>query len=1132
MSPSPVQITTVGSPTLRATLTSSGELQGITASDDIQVTQYVPSSHDLSTTTVFLRFLPPQEDLSAPIVIRLAGSGIPFSTTATSVTWEGKTAGVVHRCTLALNADQQTWAWKVQLTAQDDLVDQEADLLFSQDISLAPAEAAMASEAYVAQYLAQKAVQLPRWGYTLLARQSMAALPDLPLLITGILEGARAYKFDAIDVFGPGARINSLGLVLTDIDWESVGRQFEIPYPTLATNRFTLRGGETVDYTAVSRLIMDYSGPLDLDDHEIEQLLTQAASDTAEGLAFADTHTSDEPAGVSLSSDFALLPLATGQPLTEEEFRGFGHGTVLLPEYNDAGDLTSYFTQSGTHVVSGAKEASVERPHGDILRSGPAELTAHGALSATTYASGVFLSHIAVGNTNFNRLVSVHRHPLNLLRSSGVRVIATVNGKRYLLGIPSAILFHLGGVRWIYQLKDRRITVEASASADSNQLTLRIVANRPTDIITTWDIEKARTKDGSAVEIWEQHISNDGLEVRFTPGSDTDTHHAYPDLEFRLRATSKITADICEDGFHETGLLSTSALNSYELTMGITGSLIEGAPTPDLNRTYKSDVAGIHDQLREVLADFSVFTHPDARHVTELHTLIPWYTHNTLVHFLTPHGLEQYSGAAWGTRDVLQGPLEFWLSFGHFDMVRTILLTVFGRQFEAGNFPQWFMFDRYQRVYLEESHGDVAVWPLFAVAQYLQTTGDLAFLEQKVPFWNREDKCPEEASATIRDHLLRELEYLRTNELAGTHLPQYGHGDWDDTLQPTDPDLRTRMTSAWTAALLIQALRMLATDLEGSSETALLTQVRDMEEEVFSDYQTWLLPDGQIAGYMVVEDEGPRYLLHPRDEKTGITARLIPMTQSIIGGLLDDEQTASHMELIRSQLLYPHGTHLMDRFAPYTDGRSSIFLRAEQAAMVGREVGLMYTHAHIRYVEALAALGDDRALDELLRVSPFDDEREREIHEPRQRNTFYSSSDAAFADRHEAAVGLARLASGEVKSRGGWRIYSSGPGIFLRQLVQGILGISLRADRITLSPTLAKDEDGLTITVKIAGHNRTIRYVAGKGENLAVATGFSFEDLEPLDLPISRNRYGKQSIDLAFNVLEDRNYIEIHYPTA
>lgn len=44
---------------------------------------------------------------------------------------------------------------------------------------------------------------------------------------------------------------------------------------------------------------------------------------------------------------------------------------------------------------------------------------------------------------------------------------------------------------------------------------------------------------------------------------------------------------------------------------------------------------------------------------TTLNLTTFWYTHNMLVHYASPHGLEQYSGAAWGTRDVCQDHLSF-----------------------------------------------------------------------------------------------------------------------------------------------------------------------------------------------------------------------------------------------------------------------------------------------------------------------------------------------------------------------------------------------------------------------------------------------------------------------------------------
>jgi cellobiose phosphorylase len=42
----------------------------------------------------------------------------------------------------------------------------------------------------------------------------------------------------------------------------------------------------------------------------------------------------------------------------------------------------------------------------------------------------------------------------------------------------------------------------------------------------------------------------------------------------------------------------------------------------------------------------------------------------------------------------------------------------------------------------------------------------------------------------------------------------------------------------------------------------------------------------------------------------------------------------------------------------YHGGLQTFFQRAESASFFGREIGIMYTHAHLRYCEALARYGD------------------------------------------------------------------------------------------------------------------------------------------------------------------------------
>ena len=77
-------------------------------------------------------------------------------------------------------------------------------------------------------------------------------------------------------------------------------------------------------------------------------------------------------------------------------------------------------------------------------------------------------------------------------------------------------------------------------------------------------------------------------------------------------------------------------------------------------------------------------------------TIFPWLTHDAMIHLTAPHGLEQYSGAAWGTRDVCQGPLELLLSLEHDEPAKDMLRIIFAQQYEKqGDWPQWFMLEPY-----------------------------------------------------------------------------------------------------------------------------------------------------------------------------------------------------------------------------------------------------------------------------------------------------------------------------------------------------------------------------------------------------------------------------------------------------
>ena len=133
----------------------------------------------------------------------------------------------------------------------------------------------------------------------------------------------------------------------------------------------------------------------------------------------------------------------------------------------------------------------------------------------------------------------------------------------------------------------------------------------------------------------------------------------------------------------------------------------------------------------------------------------------------------------------------------------------------------------------------------------------------------------------------------------------------------------------------------------------------------------------------------------------------------------------------------------MDRPVGYRGGIETVFRRAESSSFFGREIGLMYVHAHIRYCEAMAVLGEaDAFWQGLQMVNPIAVTDQVAKALPRQRNAYFSSSDAAFRDRYEAAAHWNDVKAGAVGFEGGWRVYSSGPGLYTNLVMRYVLGRS------------------------------------------------------------------------------------------
>jgi cellobiose phosphorylase len=250
------------------------------------------------------------------------------------------------------------------------------------------------------------------------------------------------------------------------------------------------------------------------------------------------------------------------------------------------------------------------------------------------------------------------------------------------------------------------------------------------------------------------------------------------------------------------------------------------------------------------------------------------------------------------------------------------------------------------------------------------------------------------------------------------------------------------------------------------------------------DFSRYLIKNDVVAGFGLCNENGEiDVLLHPDDETTGVSYRLLPMNRGILSGLFNRDQAAAHLEVIEEHLKGPDGARLMDRPLHYMGGERRFFQRGETSSFFGREIGLMYMHAHLRYAETLARMGQADAFFRSLRqATPIDYRSVVPRGSLRQVNCYFSSSDGDFRTRYEADQHYDDLRQGRVGLNGGWRVYSSGPGIFTRLVVQAFLGLRRKFGQVVIDPVMPEACSGLRVDMTVFGKPLSITYeILGSG---------------------------------------------------